>query len=82
VILNLSCSRPDRRPQNKTSWARSKVGMLTMNSPDSKMISCEYLSGRMLMASRGGSALTGMIHATVIMLGFPVLPLLVIRQEL
>ena len=74
VFLNLSKLLPVSDPQAYTAWRVSRVGMFTVNSPDSSMSVWEWRVGAMLMARSGGFAEVGIAQASVIMLGLFVFP--------
>jgi hypothetical protein len=76
-FLNLSKLRPERLPQVYTAWRVSRVGMFTMNSPDSSMRVWLWRPGAMLIARSGGLFDVGIAHARVVMLGLAAFP----RQE-
>ena len=68
---NLSPSSPDRVPQYQTTGKRSWPGTFTANSPDRSIKWCENRAGATAIASIGGSMLTGVAHAKVMMLRTP-----------
>ena len=74
AFLNLSKLLPENAPQASTACSNSKVGMFTMNSPDSSIRVWEWLWGARLMAKSGGSIEVGIAHAMVVMLGLSLFP--------
>lgn len=75
AFLNLSKLLPVSDPHAYTAWRFSKVGIFTVNSPDSSMSVWECRVGAMLTARSGGLVEAGIAQASVIMLGLLELPM-------
>ena len=75
VFLNLSKLLPVREPHAYTACRISRVGMFTINSPDSSIRVWLWRVGARLMARSGGLIEVGMAHATVVMFGLLVFPI-------
>ncbi len=67
AAANLSVSRPDVVPHSHTASSMRDPGTFTTNSPDRAISSCEYRFGETAIATIGGSALTGLVQASVMM---------------
>ena len=74
AFLNLSKLLPENAPHARTACSISRVGMFTMNSPDSSIRVWEWRWGERLMVINGGSIEVGIAHAMVVMLGLPLFP--------